>query len=350
MEGQGNPPNKRAALSLPGAAATAPGTSRDRLIRLPDSLLVCILLKLGTNEAIKASALSRHWGRVWAQIPDLNFDDVGSSVPACALAAYKAHGGDDIHSLTVSLNQANAQETTAWLSLAAPLLSGRLHVDHRRKVTRETLQLFLGEEDAMVRRAAVELLCFKKATEILMDLGFHALALPPSGVFDLLRVMLLEHFWFRGQISVSNTMFPSLQKLTIRRVRGLVGLTLNSKSLLNIRLSLLLEIQRLIILAPELNKLEVTFCFYNAPTPVASIAAEKLEELRWEVPCVPELKGMPQLRLLGAPPITMLWPEDICAEFLNCFPAVNHLELQIRPGVSASSSSWTRLFTGPSCT
>uniref|UniRef100_A0ACD5VVP6 Uncharacterized protein n=1 Tax=Avena sativa TaxID=4498 RepID=A0ACD5VVP6_AVESA len=303
VEGQGNPPNKRAALSpaaVPGAAATPPGASRDHLTHLPDTILVCILLKLGTKEAIKASTLSRHWRRVWAQIPDLNFDDVGSSVPARALAAYKAHGGDDIHNLTVSLNQTNAQETTAWLSLAAPLLSGRLCVNNRRKVTRETLHLFLREEDAMVRRAAVALPCFKKATEILMDLGFLALALPPAGVFDLLRVVWLEHFWFRGQISISNTVFPSLQKLTIRRVRGLVGLTLNSKSLLYIHLSLLLEIQWLNILASELNKLEVTFCFYNTPTPVASIAAEKLEELRWEVPCVPELKGIPQLRVLGA--------------------------------------------------
>ena len=82
-------------------------------------------------------------------------------------------------------------------------------------------------------------------------------------------------------------------------------------------------------------------CFSDVPEPVASIAAERLEVLRWKVPCVPELGEMLHLRVLESPPITTLWSEDICAKFLNRFPAVNHLELQTSLGVSASSSSWT---------
>jgi hypothetical protein len=112
---------------------------------------------------------------------------------------------------------------------------------------------------------------------------------------------------------------------------------LSSKSLLDIHLCLLPELRQLNILAPRLEELEVTGCFYVLE-PVATIAAERLEILKWEVPCVPELRKIPHLLVLGAPPVTTLLSEDIYAEFLDRFPAANHLELQIRPGVSASSS------------
>ena len=193
MECQGNAPRKRIALSVaavPGVAVAVPGGTGDRLIRLPSRVLVCILLKLGTKQAFKMSALSRQWRHVWTQLPILNFDGVDSSVLARALADYTAHGEDKIHSLTVSPNQVNGRQTTAWLFRAAPLLAGRLHFDNRRSVTPETLRLFLAEDEgAVVPRDAFELPCFRKATEISMDLGFLALALPPAGVFDALRVM-----------------------------------------------------------------------------------------------------------------------------------------------------------------
>ncbi|XP_071683689.1 F-box/FBD/LRR-repeat protein At2g04230-like [Lolium perenne] len=229
MEGQGKTPNQRAALPLV-AAPTIPGGSSDHFSRLPDHLLVHILLRIPTKKAVEMSALSRQWRGVWTQLPILKFDGVESSVPAHALAVYRAHGGLDIHSFTVYTNQMDAQDAAAWLSLLAPLLTGRLYFDNTDDVSPETLQLLLQEEEAEVPRDAFELPCFKKATEIWMDLGFLCLAMPPAAVFDVLRVMWLERFWFRGQFSLSDTMLPSLQKLTIRRVRGLVRLMLNSKS------------------------------------------------------------------------------------------------------------------------
>ncbi|KAM0916396.1 hypothetical protein ACQ4PT_010210 [Festuca glaucescens] len=233
MEGQGDPaPNKRAAFShaaVPGVASTVPGGTVDPLIRLPDCVLLRIL-KVGTKQAVKMGGVSRQWRRVWTQLPVLEFHGVDSSAPVRALAAYQAHGEDDIHSLTVSPNQVDGKQTTAWLSLAAPLLSGRLRSDNRRTVTRETLQMFLAAEAGHVGiRDAFELPCFKKATEILMDLGFLALKLPLVVVFNALRVMWLEHFWLRREFSITGTMFPSLQELTIRVVRGLTVLTLDSK-------------------------------------------------------------------------------------------------------------------------
>ncbi|XP_071684628.1 uncharacterized protein [Lolium perenne] len=341
MEGQGEAPNQRAALPLV-AAPTIPGGGSDYFSRLPDHLLVHILLRIPTKKAVEMSALSQRWRGVWTQLPILKFDGVESSVPAHALTVYRAHGGLDIHRFTVYTNQMDAQDAAAWLSLLAPLLTGRLYFDNTDDVSPETLQLLLQEEEAEVPRDAFELPCFKKATEIWMDLGFLCLAMPPAAVFDVLRVMWLERFWFRGQFSLSDTMLPSLQKLTIRRVRELVRLMLNSKSLLYIQLSLLVEIRRINILAPRLEELDVTSCFYGVPEPVASIDAERLQILRWEVPCVPKpvsLRKIPHLLVLGAPPISTLRPEKICADFLDCFPVVDRLELQISLGVSASSSS-----------
>ncbi|KAM0886625.1 hypothetical protein ACQ4PT_029584 [Festuca glaucescens] len=338
MEGQGEAPNQRAALPLV-AAPTIPGGGSDHFSRLPDHLLVRILLRIPTKKAVEMSALSRRWRGVWTQLPILKFDGVESSVPAHALAVYRAHGELDIHSFTVYTNQMDAQDAAAWLSLLAPLLTGRLYFDNTDAVSPETLQLLLHEEEAVVPRDAFELPCFKKATEIWMDLGLLGLGMPPAAVFDVLRVMWLEHFWFRGQFCLSDTMLPSLQKLTIRRVRGLVGLMLNSKSLLYIHLSLLVEIPQINILAPRLEELDVTSCFYDVPEPVASIAAERLQILRWEVPCVPKpvcLRKIPHLLVLGAPPISTLWPENICADFLDCFPVVDRLELQISLGVQIS--------------
>ena len=122
MEGQGSTPNPRAAPSpeaVPGAAATVPGGSGDCFSLLPDHLLTRILRRLRTKDAVKTSAFSRQWRRVWTQLCVLNFDGVASSVPASTLAAYKAHGEFDIHKLIVSPSQVNAQDTGG-----ATLMSG----------------------------------------------------------------------------------------------------------------------------------------------------------------------------------------------------------------------------------
>ncbi|CAA7036209.1 unnamed protein product [Microthlaspi erraticum] len=46
----------------------------DRISKLPDHVLVEILGKLSTEEAIQTSMLSTRWEGVWKQIPNLNFD------------------------------------------------------------------------------------------------------------------------------------------------------------------------------------------------------------------------------------------------------------------------------------
>lgn len=97
-------------------------------------------------------------------------------------------------------------------------------------------------------------------------------------------------------------------------------------------------------MAPGLQQLEVVHCFYDAPIPVANIDAERLQVLSWEVPYDAEfvhLGEMPCLWRLRAPPISMFrWQAiqmaQICARFLKRFAAVNHLELQMSLGVSAS--------------
>ncbi|CAA7026348.1 unnamed protein product [Microthlaspi erraticum] len=46
----------------------------DRISKLPDHVLLVILGKLSTEEAIQTSKLSTRWEGVWKQIPNLNFD------------------------------------------------------------------------------------------------------------------------------------------------------------------------------------------------------------------------------------------------------------------------------------
>ncbi|XP_037466912.1 putative F-box/FBD/LRR-repeat protein At3g49030 [Triticum dicoccoides] len=360
MESNGEPPNKTAALAsavVPGAAAAVPGGGMDFLSRLPDHLLVDILLRLRTKEAVATTVLSQRWRGVWAQLPHLFFDGVHPSVPARALTAYEAlaaseaHAAADIQSLAVSPDQVDARETFAWLSLAAPLLCGRLQLDDSRAVSDEMVELFRGRRRRHDGEAS-EMPCFRRATEIRLRLGFLTQGLPRVGVFDALRLMRLQNFQSRGQFLISDTMLPSLQELTMRGVRDMNVLTLNSKSLVSIDLSYLMGLQRLHITAPRLHQLEVVRCFYDSLKPVASITAERLEVFRWNGPYDLEsvhLGEMPCLQTLGAPPIdTHRWRgfqmAQICAGFLGRFTAVHHLELDMTLGVSAFSSSWIQLF------
>ncbi|XP_044427526.1 putative F-box/FBD/LRR-repeat protein At4g03220 [Triticum aestivum] len=357
MESNGEPPNKAAALApaaVPGAAAAVPGGGVDFLSRLPDHLLVDILLRLRTKEAVATSVLSRRWRGVWPQLPHLFFDGVHPSVPARALAAYEALAAPeahDIQSLAVSPYQVDARETFAWLSLAAPLLCGRLHLDDSRAVSDEMEELFRGRRPRHDGEAS-EMPCFRRATEIRLRLGFLTVELPRVGVFDALRLMRLQNFQSRGQFLISDTMLPSLQELTMSSVRDMNVLTLNSKSLVSIDLSYLMGLERLHITAPGLHQLDVLRCFYDSLKPVASITAERLEVFRWNGPYDLEsvhLGEMPCLQTLGAPPIdTHRWRgfqmAQICAGFLGRFAAVHHLELEMTLGVSAFSSSWIQLF------
>ncbi|KAE8792026.1 hypothetical protein D1007_33449 [Hordeum vulgare] len=332
--------DEAAARSL--AAVPGGGGGSDFLSRLPDHLLVDILHRLCTKEAVATTVLSRRWRAVWAGLPHLNFDDVDPSAPARALASYQDLAAFEIQRLAVSPNQVDAQETSAWLALAAPLLSGPLDLKISRALSKEALDnLLMGGGDG--DQEAVEFPCFERATEVRLDLAFLAPALPPVGVFHALRSMFLHNFRCQGQIILSAMMLPSLQHLTMNRGRCL-NVLINSEFLISVHLSYLMLLQQLAIVAPGLQQLEVVHCFYDAPIPVANIDAERLQVLSWEVPYDAEfvhLGEMPCLWRLRAPPISMFrWQAiqmaQICARFLKRFAAVNHLELQMSLGVSAS--------------
>ncbi|VAI59451.1 unnamed protein product [Triticum turgidum subsp. durum] len=329
--------DEAAARSL---AAVPGGGGSDFLSRLPDHLLVDILLRLCTKDAVATTVLSRRWRAVWPGLPHLNFDGVDPSVPARALASYQDLAAFDIQRLAVSPNQVDAQETSAWLALAAPRLTGPLHLDISRALSEEALDdLLMADEVDDDDQEALEFPCFVRATEIRLDLAFLAPVLPPIGVFEALRSIFLHNFRCQGQIIFNDMVFPSLQHLTMNRARCL-NVLINSNALVSVHLSYFMLLQQLAIMAPGLQQLEVLCCFYDAPIPVANITAESLEVLSWDGPYDAEFVHfgeMPCLWRLRAPPIfTLRWQEfqmaQICARFLNRFAAVNQLELHMSLG------------------
>jgi hypothetical protein len=92
------------------------------------------------------------------------------------------------------------------------------------------------EEEEAAQGGAFEFPCFEKATSISLILGFHGLAMPPTGVFARLTGIYLSRVRFHGPCAlgdaVSSPRCPCLQKLTVSDSRGLGDLTINSDSLL----------------------------------------------------------------------------------------------------------------------
>ncbi|KAF0905616.1 hypothetical protein E2562_007402 [Oryza meyeriana var. granulata] len=243
--GDGELAAKREKLS---AAAGTGG--EDRLSALPDDILIQILLRLGTACAAQTSILSRRWRLLWCLLPEFDFGPKADGYNI--RAALAAHEVPSVRHLLVFATATGPCPIAEWLPVAARRLCGDL------------------------------------ATSLSLNLGFLALAVPPSGVFAWLTDLSLHSVRFHGPCelgdAVSSPRFPSLKKLTIRNAQGLSNFIINSKSLLQIDLMSLNGLQQLSVVAPALEVLNVLFCFADASSrrqPVASISAPKLEILQW---------------------------------------------------------------------
>ncbi|CAM0954254.1 unnamed protein product [Alopecurus aequalis] len=257
------------------------GCEEDRLSSLPDDLLRRILRGLpSTADAAQTSLLSRRWVRLWAGIPEIWFP--GPAVPGrvhAALAAYAVHAGPPIHAIHVSiLGAAPADSTTAWLRLAAPLLSGELSIVSDAPLEDEAVDV---ETETI---SAIELPCLEKATKIEMRLGCLGLALPGSGVFAKLETLFLKNVLFHGQFelgdAVSSARCPSLRRLTVRGARGVRDLAISSESLVTVMLAHPRGLRRLMVVAPMLE--HFYFSAYNKKKKLTvNIDAPRLGQLKW---------------------------------------------------------------------
>ncbi|KAI4969647.1 hypothetical protein ZWY2020_000561 [Hordeum vulgare] len=254
---------------MPSDAAT--GGRKDRLSALSVDLLIHILVKLWDSRIVaRTSVLARRRRRVWALLPELIFP--AGTDPDGIRSALAAHDAPALRHLFVDaiMGGPAPESATAWLPIAAGRLSGVLH-----------LKNWLNMDGSRLK-----LPCFHNATEIILDLGLTVLTLPPSGVFTRLAHLELVDIWLHGGCSlgdvVSSRRSPSLQRLSLRWVRGLDNLTIHSESLVQLGLRDLPGLQQLNVVALLLQTLLVCDCFSDIQgQPVANISAPQLVSLNW---------------------------------------------------------------------
>ncbi|GJN24303.1 hypothetical protein PR202_gb12037 [Eleusine coracana subsp. coracana] len=266
------------------------------LSALPDDLIVLILLRLDTiAEAARTSVLSSRWCRIWTLLPELTFRKAPDhSHIREVLAATEA---PPLRQIRVTTNDDAPDSMAAWLPLAARRLSGVLR--YRNSVVGR-YEEDEDEDDTTI----VPLPCFGKATEIVLNLGFLALALPSSGEFTRLTDLSLKRVRFQGTCELGNIVSsprcPYLRKLRVHQASGMARLTVLSESLLEMALHRVHGLQQLCIDASALKELTLGSCLLPIQ-PAVNISAPQLVSLVWADaydPTQVQLGTLGQLQLL----------------------------------------------------
>ncbi|KAM0891035.1 hypothetical protein ACQ4PT_026652 [Festuca glaucescens] len=224
--------------------SVADGGGEDRLSALPDDVLIHILVLV--KDAAAAARTSILASR-WPLLPELRFGSIEHHRIGAALAAHEA---PDLSLILAHTKDASPESLSAWLPIAARSLSGAIHLEVVR----------LESETEAGDRGDIDLPCFKKATTIMLELGFLGLALPPYGVFAKLGDLKLVDIQLHGQSSrlgdlLSSQRCPSLRFLLVSDVRGLDSLNIHSDSLLRMKLSYLHHLQQLTVMAPAQKRI-----------------------------------------------------------------------------------------------
>ncbi|CAN6209165.1 unnamed protein product [Urochloa humidicola] len=270
---------KRSKLSDDGA-----GAGEDRLSALPDDLLVLVLLRLDIAAAVRTSALSPRWRRVWALLPELRFDDPAPDGRAIRGVLDAPGAAAALRCISVTTRRdAGPESAAAWLPAAARRLSGDL-VYHNIAAP-----LMSYEEEEKEKEEPVPLPCFEEATTIELNMGFLGLALPPQGVFARLTEISLRCVWFRSPCELGDVVSwprcPFLKKLQVQDSRGLHNLSIHSDSLLQVNLKAIRRLRKLKIVTPILQELSVVRIFIvldeDPSEPLAKISAPQLVSLEW---------------------------------------------------------------------
>ncbi|TVU40418.1 hypothetical protein EJB05_13882 [Eragrostis curvula] len=249
---------------------------------------------------------------------------------------------------------AASEPVAACLRIAAPRLSGRLVFINRVPRTRRNADA--GSEDAE-ERGAFELPCLEGASSVILDLGgCLGLSLPLAGVFARLAVLSLSCLRFHGPFSlgnaVSSSRCPCLKKLSVRDVRGLFSLSINSESLIQLDLRKVVGLQQLAIDAPVLKEMKLDQCFVKNQ-PIANISAPELVTLHWRDeydPSSMQLGKMAKLQLL-LPNVFLVHGDGHhdsfdrshnrnCRRFLQQFQAIQSLTISLGYPKDISNSQY----------
>lgn len=137
--------------------------------------------------------------------------------------------------------------------------------------------------------------CFEKATDISLNVGGLELKLSAAGTYTRLNKLFISGVHFTdGGAAISDVVSrrcPCLQSLELTMIRGVRVLTFDSKSLLNLRLSVVFLLERLQVIAGNLGELQLENCFASSQGATAlCLCAPVLEEFHWSDRCPDELR------------------------------------------------------------
>ncbi|KAK1692821.1 hypothetical protein QYE76_009518 [Lolium multiflorum] len=238
---------------------------RDCISDLPDDLLHGILSHLRSfPAAVRTSALSRRWRRVWASLPDLvlpndlNHDGASSFLDIVddALAAYNTDPSVHLRRLEISVpyecDNVPARRLSAWLRFASRRLLGELD-----------LLVPIGLLSAhKPPPGEIELPPLERATSMSLVLGHRFLIRPPPvGVFAALVEMdiRLATMDARALEVLVSSQCPRLQNLSLLffRLVNDSDVSISSASLRRLRFYDR-ETRRVNVAAPNLQELRVS--------------------------------------------------------------------------------------------
>ncbi|TVU39513.1 hypothetical protein EJB05_12936, partial [Eragrostis curvula] len=250
-----------------GGDRTAPAAgsaSRDLISALHDDLLLTILLRVPTIDAIRTCALSRRWRALWTRLPELTFNDkdagiqrlrfadlVDGSCAAPAPATYPASKSPSTATATSTLRERvprKRDETRVLHDL--PCLPRAKNISLANK-TKNNAELRLPGPDA-------------GAFACLTGLELNSLHLTDGGA-DL------------GDLVSSRC--PQLERLQLSVVSGLTELSSLTEKLVQLDL-VILDLERLSLVASKLRVLHLFACFGTGGTTL-SVQAPMLEDVAW---------------------------------------------------------------------
>ncbi|KAG0545297.1 hypothetical protein BDA96_02G349200 [Sorghum bicolor] len=252
----------------------------DRISGLSEDLLVTILAGLhSTATAARTSVLSSRWRRVWTKVPDFIFLDDDSS-PDSVDAAITAYAAPAMERFAVGLDDMSrpvtASRAAAWLRFAASRAPREVHVC--LPCNKEPPPL--PEDDV---EEELEVSIFESTLWFNANFVYDfRLRLPPAGagagVFAELRILSIK----QGRVSGGDlSRLVSLQcpclwvlELTMLDVDG--DISVRSDTLERLALRVVGVGNRLDVVAPRLEWLQVHGCNYEEVRIAAPIVAERL--------------------------------------------------------------------------